>query len=351
MKQKDNFQMYMSTATYELTKAKLPIILKNYTDNRCLAISTHRVLDLNIAEEDTRFRVLNQLKTGKAGNKLKITIVNLFIENILPKIKESINANCNNLNELNYRIKNSIDRNKKTGSVEHQQMTAKSPKPTSESEESVRTNQIEAITYKGMQAETESIEICPVCQKPAEGQTQIIETSLSAHYPTDSFQPEKDSHEKQARANINVPHLNDLDTHKKETKEASKGASMNKFEEAHTIVFCGGMNDILLKERNNSHDTKLTKFVKTNKLNIHQEMITNSMPTFYHNDSKSTSQIDYISSNNDVINTAMVMEHDPMHSSTHLPIIANLTKRLKTEAKKGKKSHTTYKLLCSLADR
>ncbi|CAC5410172.1 unnamed protein product [Mytilus coruscus] len=126
---------------------------------------------------------------------------------------------------------------------------------------------------------------------------------------------------------------------------------MDKYEDMHTIVFCGDMNGTLIKERNNSHDKKLAKFIKANKLNVHQEMITKSTPTFYHNDGKSTSQIDYIFSNNDVINTAMVMQQDPINSSSHLPVIANLTKRLKTEVKKGKKSHTTYKLLWEKTDK
>ena len=47
-------------------------------------------------------------------------------------------------------------------------------------------------------------------------------------------------------------------------------------------------------------------FIKNNKLNVHQEMVTHSTPT-YHNDGKSTSQVDYIFSNN---NTTIVMEHD-----------------------------------------
>ena len=92
-------------------------------------------------------------------------------------------------------------------------------------------------------------------------------------------------------------------------------------------------------------------FIKNNKLNVHQEMVTHSIPTFYHNDGKSTSQIDYIFSNNDIIGTTIVMEHDPINSSSHLPVIANLTKTLQATAKKGKKSHSTYKLLWEEVDK
>jgi hypothetical protein len=116
-------------------------------------------------------------------------------------------------------------------------------------------------------------------------------------------------------------------------------------------VFYGDMNDTLVKERKNSHDKKLMNFIKNNKLNVHQEMVTHSTPTFYHNDGKSTSQIDYIFSNNDVIDTTIVMGHDPINSSSHLPVIANLTKTLKATAKKGKKSNTTYKLLWEKVDK
>ena len=186
MKQNGNFRMYMSTAAYELTKAKLPVILKNYTDNECLAITIHRGLDLNIAEVDTRFRVLNQLKTGKPGNKLKFTIncyhtstsilvngskLNLFIENILPKLKEAINANCSNLNELNYRIENSIVRNIQQCQTEHQQIAAKIPQSTTKTKECEQSYQIVSNTNDNIQTEVENIDICPVCQKQADDDT------------------------------------------------------------------------------------------------------------------------------------------------------------------------------------
>jgi hypothetical protein len=76
-------------------------------------------------------------------------------------------------------------------------------------------------------------------------------------------------------------------------------------------------------------------------------MVTHSNPT-YHNDGKSMSQVDYIFSNN---NTTIVMEHGPINSSSHLPVISNLTKTLKATAKKGKKSHTTYTLLWGKVDK
>jgi hypothetical protein len=153
-------------------------------------------IDLNIAEVDLRFRVLIQLKTGKADSKLKFTIncyhtstsilvndsnLDLFIENILLRIKEAIAVNCNDLNELNYRIENSIDRNIKHGQTEQQQITTTSPKRTPENEEPIRTNQMEMITYKDMETEIESKDICPVCQKHAEGDTIECKQCIDDH--------------------------------------------------------------------------------------------------------------------------------------------------------------------------
>ena len=40
-----------------------------------------------------------------------------------------------------------------------------------QNEEPIRTNQMEMITYKDMETEIESKDICPVCQKHAEGDT------------------------------------------------------------------------------------------------------------------------------------------------------------------------------------
>ena len=38
-------------------------------------------------------------------------------------------------------------------------------------------------------------------------------------------------------------------------------AIMDKYEEAHTIAFCGDMHGSLIKESNNSQDKKLTKYI------------------------------------------------------------------------------------------
>ncbi|CAC5416005.1 unnamed protein product [Mytilus coruscus] len=66
------------------------------------------------------------------------------------------------------------------------------------------------------------------------GQAQNIETFVPPQYSTDSFQPEKDNHEEQTRANINMPHENDLGTHKKESTEANNGARPKKIKKLHS---------------------------------------------------------------------------------------------------------------------
>ncbi|CAC5376934.1 unnamed protein product [Mytilus coruscus] len=59
-------------------------------------------------------------------------------------------------------------------------------------------------------------------------QAQNKESTVPPQYSMDSSQPEKDNHEEQTRANINMPQENDLDTHKKESTEANNGARPKK---------------------------------------------------------------------------------------------------------------------------
>ncbi|CAC5424815.1 unnamed protein product [Mytilus coruscus] len=65
-------------------------------------------------------------------------------------------------------------------------------------------------------------------------QAQNKETSVPPQYSMDSSQPEKDNHEEQTRANINMPQENDLDTHKKESTEANNGARPKKIKKLHS---------------------------------------------------------------------------------------------------------------------
>ncbi|CAG2200016.1 unnamed protein product [Mytilus edulis] len=71
---------------------------------------------------------------------------------------------------------------------------------------------------------------------------------------------------------------------------------VDKYEDTHSVLVCGDMNGTYLNDRNNSHDAKFKKFIKTNNMIIHPDMKSNQ--TFYHNDGRSSSQIDYITSNN-----------------------------------------------------
>ncbi|CAC5400933.1 unnamed protein product [Mytilus coruscus] len=77
-----------------------------------------------------------------------------------------------------------------------------------------------------------------------------------------------------------------------------------------------------------------------------------SNQTFYHNDGRSSSQIDYITSNNDILETTMVIQQSPINSSTHLPVKAITTKELDTKQQnRKKKNKTSYKLLWDKVDR
>lgn len=95
---------------------------------------------------------------------------------------------------------------------------------------------------------------------------------------------------------------------------------LDKYEETHTVIICGDMNGIILDDRNNSHDSKLNKFINENNLYIHPNM--KSEQTFFHNDGKSSLQIDYIISNNDILETTNVLKENPINLSTHLPVTA-----------------------------
>ncbi|VDI54980.1 Hypothetical predicted protein [Mytilus galloprovincialis] len=55
-------------------------------------------------------------------------------------------------------------------------------------------------------------------------QAQNKESSVLHQYSMDSSQTEKDNHEDQSRANIDMPQKDDLDSHKKELTETNKGA-------------------------------------------------------------------------------------------------------------------------------
>lgn len=44
---------------------------------------------------------------------------------------------------------------------------------------------------------------------------------------------------------------------------------LDKYEETHTVIICGDMNGTILNDRNNSHDSKLKKFINENSLYIY----------------------------------------------------------------------------------
>ena len=124
---------------------------------------------------------------------------------------------------------------------------------------------------------------------------------------------------------------------------------LDKYEETHSVVICGDMNGTLLTDRSNSHDIKLRKFAAKNMLNTYSEL--GKSPTFYHNDGHSSSQIDYIMSNHDILELTTILVHDPTNVSSHTPVRATLSRKLASAKKSSKQSHTAFKLLWDKVDK
>ena len=62
------------------------------------------------------------------------------------------------------------------------------------------------------------------------------------------------------------------------------------YESSHNIVLCGDMNSSLLKRQGNERDQMLSHFTKAMNLHSYQQ----GLPTFFHENGKDTSEIDYI---------------------------------------------------------
>jgi hypothetical protein len=66
--------------------------------------------------------------------------------------------------------------------------------------------------------------------------------------------------------------------------------------------------------------------MKLNKFHLHTDVRNQS--TFYDHDGKSKSQIDYIISNDDVIESITFFDQDHLNSSTHIPVKAKLSSKM-----------------------
>ena len=103
---------------------------------------------------------------------------------------------------------------------------------------------------------------------------------------------------------------------------------IEKYEPTHEMVICGDMNGTLMNDRNNAHDCNLKNFVKENKL-LHSDALS-TQPTFFQHNRKSTSQIDYILSTGSFINKTNILRQHATHTSTHVPVVAELCRCLST---------------------
>lgn len=122
------------------------------------------------------------------------------------------------------------------------------------------------------------------------------------------------------------------------------------YDQSHNIILCGDLNGTLKTERNNKHDLRLKRF--TSNLHLKPSIEVKNQPTYYHNDGKSTFQIDYILTSNDIIRTTTIYHQDPINTSTHVPVRAKTSIKLNMPHKKNLKSKTTaYRLSWEKADK
>jgi hypothetical protein len=109
------------------------------------------------------------------------------------------------------------------------------------------------------------------------------------------------------------------------------------------MVLCGDMNGTLMNDRNNAHDCNLKNFVKENKL-LHSDALSTE-PTFFQHNRKSTSQIDYILLSGNFINKTNILRQHATHTSTHVPVVAELCRCLSTSIQKSRIKESRYNIL------
>lgn len=89
----------------------------------------------------------------------------------------------------------------------------------------------------------------------------------------------------------------------------------------------------------------------TSNIHLRPSIEVKNKQTYYHNDGKSTSQIDYILTSNDIIRTTTIYHQDPINTSTHVPVRAKTSLKLIMPHEQNLKSKTTaYRLSWEKAD-
>jgi exonuclease III len=109
---------------------------------------------------------------------------------------------------------------------------------------------------------------------------------------------------------------------------------IEKYRNTHEIVICGDMNGSAHQDKT-SHDPLFKKFLLENRigLSIHYP----EKDTFYHHNGKSSGQIDYIISTcKNILKKVEIMDMDPKNTSDHVPVIAQIKRKLVRRAYKPK---------------
>jgi uncharacterized protein (UPF0248 family) len=107
-----------------------------------------------------------------------------------------------------------------------------------------------------------------------------------------------------------------------------------KYRNTHEIVICGEMNGSAHRDKT-SHDSLFKNFLLENRigLSIHYP----EKDTCYHHNEKSSGQIDYIISTcKNILKKVEIMDMDPTNTSDHVPMIAQIKRKLVRRAYKPK---------------
>ena len=99
---------------------------------------------------------------------------------------------------------------------------------------------------------------------------------------------------------------------------------ITKFRTTHEIILLGDLNASLHRNKNIKRDQIFRNFCKS--LQLCNPLEGNPVQTFFHNNQKDTSQIDYIlASKTNIVNNLFVVHRDPTNTSSHDPVCAELT--------------------------
>ena len=99
---------------------------------------------------------------------------------------------------------------------------------------------------------------------------------------------------------------------------------VTKFRTTHEIILLGDLNASLHRNKNIKRDQIFRNFCKS--LRLCNPLEGNPVQTFFHNNQKDTSQIDYIlASKTNIVNNLFVVHRDPTNVSSHDPVCAELT--------------------------